>query len=357
MTGQKLSTAVGKGLKTAAMGFAAGKIFDAIKELIPPEVAKTFISSDGQQIDLTKIPGMSATDAASMSPEEIKELLQTQKALMTAAKSSLDGEVQQEITQAVQQVTQKINELGGANQLMQQAGIKGSDLTMQMMQATSDATGDVQTFTDAYTITADELQNVGINFATEPPISDAVKQWAQSKGLNVDALQKAFQMEKAMDDAQFLGTAIQSETAIETWASSGLPTPSVTSTDLKDTLVIGQQQSMNIVTKIPGLDKPIGLTTSFTFVNNRRYKVSAVVSGQFVSGRGLGVLTVGSIGGNRIYDVSSGSYFNFGGYCVVTGTGTSQTITVGMSNVSGSTVAAGDGSSLHTLTIEDIGPA
>jgi len=264
MTGQKLSTAVGKGLKTAAMGFAAGKIFDAIKELIPPEVAKTFISSDGQQIDLTKIPGMSATDAASMSPEEIKELLQTQKALMTAAKSSLDGEVQQEITQAVQQVTQKINELGGANQLMQQAGIKGSDLTMQMMQATSDATGDVQTFTDAYTITADELQNVGINFATEPPISDAVKQWAQSKGLNVDALQKAFQMEKAMDDAQFLGTAIQSETAIETWASSGLPTPSVTSTDLKDTLVIGQQQSMNIVTKIPGLDKPIGLTTSFS---------------------------------------------------------------------------------------------
>jgi hypothetical protein len=101
----------------------------------------------------------------------------------------------------------------------------------------------------------------------------------------------------------------------------------------------------------------VGLTTSFTFVNNRRYKVSAVVSGQFVSGRALGVLTVGSIGGNRIYDVSSGSYFNFGGYCVVTGTGTSQTITVGMSNVSGSTVAAGDASSLHTLTIEDIGPA
>jgi hypothetical protein len=101
----------------------------------------------------------------------------------------------------------------------------------------------------------------------------------------------------------------------------------------------------------------VGLTTSFTFVNNRRYKVSAMVSGQFISGRALGVLTVGSIGGNRIYDVSSGSYFNFGGYCVVTGTGTSQTITVGMSNVSGSTIAAGDGSSLHTLTIEDIGPA
>jgi hypothetical protein len=101
-----------------------------------------------------------------------------------------------------------------------------------------------------------------------------------------------------------------------------------------------------------------GLGTSFTFVNNRRYKVSAVICLQFVSGRVLGNIGVGSIGGNRFYDISAGNYANPSGYCVVTGNGASQVITIGFAVIAGSSSLQADSSTnAHTLTIEDIGPA
>jgi hypothetical protein len=102
-----------------------------------------------------------------------------------------------------------------------------------------------------------------------------------------------------------------------------------------------------------------GLTTSFTFINNRRYKISAVIAGSFSSGRVLGALVAGSLGTNRFFDVSSGSYFNPSGYLIVTGTGTAQSVSAGFSIVSGSSTLAADTfvGNYHSLTIEDIGPA
>ena len=101
------------------------------------------------------------------------------------------------------------------------------------------------------------------------------------------------------------------------------------------------------------------LTTSFTFVNNRRYKVSAAVCGLNASGRVLGAIAVGTLGGNRFYDFTVAGYFNPHGYTIVTGTGTSQSITVGFSVISGSSSLAADNlaQNSHTLTIEDVGPA
>jgi hypothetical protein len=100
-----------------------------------------------------------------------------------------------------------------------------------------------------------------------------------------------------------------------------------------------------------------GLTTSFTFVSGRRYKISAVIAGNFSSGRVLGNIVAGSLGNNRFFDVSSGAYFNPSGYLIVTGTGTAQSVSVGFSVISGASSLAADNlvGNYHSLVIEDIG--
>lgn len=102
-----------------------------------------------------------------------------------------------------------------------------------------------------------------------------------------------------------------------------------------------------------------GLTTSFTFLSGRKYKVSAAVVGLWASGRVLGAITAGSLGSNRFFDVSAAGYFNPHGSIVVTGTGTSQSVTVGFSVISGSSTLAADNlvGNYHNLVIEDIGIA
>ena len=263
MKGEKLSTAVGKGVKTAAIGAAAGGVINLIKDLVPPEVITTLTSADGQTIDVNKLAAMAVSDPSTLNPEDIQQLLQTQKALVTAARSAADPEAQQELMAAMKQVTDKINELGGSNSLMQQAGITGRDLQMQMVQTTDNALGATQTITDAYTITADELNKVGINFATEPPINNDVVQWATSKGIDPQKLQQVFQMEKAMEDAQFINGQLSAKDVIESWSQTGAPMPTVTSSDIKDVLQVGQINSSEISVTLPGLEKPISFSSTF----------------------------------------------------------------------------------------------
>jgi len=100
------------------------------------------------------------------------------------------------------------------------------------------------------------------------------------------------------------------------------------------------------------------LSTSFNFINNRRYKVSAQINGLFNNGRVLGTISAGSIGTQRFFDISSGSYFNPHGYTIAIGNGTTQNITVGFNVISGSSTLVADDlpSNYHSLLIEDVGP-
>ena len=56
--GEKVSTAVGKGVKTAAIGALAGGVFNQISagidQLLPPEITNTFINDASGEIDITK---------------------------------------------------------------------------------------------------------------------------------------------------------------------------------------------------------------------------------------------------------------------------------------------------------------
>lgn len=122
----------------------------------------------------------------------------------------------------------------------------------------------------------------------------------------------------------------------------------------------GIQSNTNTINNTVTSLNIVGLTTSFTFVSGRRYKVSAMVVGVIpTSGRVLGKINVGTLGGNRVYDISGAMFFNLGGYCIVTGTGTSQSVTVTFEIVSGAANLSADSltQNYHSLTIEDVGPA
>jgi hypothetical protein len=106
-------------------------------------------------------------------------------------------------------------------------------------------------------------------------------------------------------------------------------------------------------------DNVAGLTTtSFQFLIGRRYKVSTTICGLNSSGRVLGELQVAGLGGTRVFDVSNPGYFNFTGYCIVSGNHGYNQVSVGFSIITGSSSLAADFSrNAHTLTIEDVGPA
>lgn len=101
----------------------------------------------------------------------------------------------------------------------------------------------------------------------------------------------------------------------------------------------------------------VGLTTSFTFVSGRKYKISTSMNILWSSGRAIGTLNAGTLLSQRIFDVSSGTYSNPNGYLIVVGNGTTQNITVSISIVSGVTTFVADSlsSNFHQLTIEDLG--
>jgi hypothetical protein len=107
------------------------------------------------------------------------------------------------------------------------------------------------------------------------------------------------------------------------------------------------------------LDRVAGLTTtSFQFIIGRRYKVSTTVCGLNSSGRVLGELQVAGLGGTRVFDVSNPGYFNFTGYCIVTGNHGYNEVSLGFSIITGSSSLDANGTNnRHTLTIEDVGPA
>jgi hypothetical protein len=103
-----------------------------------------------------------------------------------------------------------------------------------------------------------------------------------------------------------------------------------------------------------------GITTTFTTVNNRRYKITAHVSTAITSGRHFMTISTTSLDSQRVQDrtVSATEWAHFDGSLITTGNGTSQTVSVVFTAVSGTMGLGADaGANKHFLLIEDIGPA
>jgi hypothetical protein len=98
-----------------------------------------------------------------------------------------------------------------------------------------------------------------------------------------------------------------------------------------------------------------GITTSHTFVNGRRYKITAHASTAVAGGRQFAVINAG-IGSQRVQDSLPAGFPHWHGDLIVTGNGTTQNVTFSFAIISGSmNLAADSGANSHYLVIEDIG--
>ena len=283
LQGKELSTAVGKSIKTGAIGALAGGAIEMIGDLVDPELAQTLIASDGQSIDVSGLEGMAVTKIANLPVDAAEDLLKTQNALETALKNVTGAE--QEIFQAeFEEISNKINELGGREALADHAGLEGQDLQTSTTTSTdvgvdkTELPGDDGQYGDqdsgtadggavdsstvetvpGQTIEADTLKEAGINFDTEPNISPEVKAWAESKGIDADELQKMFQMEKAMTDAEFMGTTISAnESSATSWAGDDVPALGTTTLPDGTEIQVGDQFSSQVSTSVGGIEPPI----------------------------------------------------------------------------------------------------
>lgn len=257
--GDKLSTALAKGAKGAAIGAVAGGIGGLIKDLVPPDVAQIIVGSDGQTIDVEGLEGMKATSLEDLTPDAAEDLLKTQNALETAMRDSLDKDqaTQDMIKQEFEQISKKINDLGGQQELQDYAGLEGQDLE----RSTTTTDGGEGITVPAEPITAEELKAVGINFDTEPDVSPEVLDWAESKGINREQLESWFKMRKGIADAEFLGQEISATDEMKSAWSDG--EPALKTIDINgDTVTVGEEFKTSIETKLPGIDKPIGFNST-----------------------------------------------------------------------------------------------
>jgi len=259
--GDKLSVAAAKGVKGAAIGALAGGLSDIIGDLVPADVEDIIIASDGQTIDVSGLEAMGATSLEGLEPDAVEDLLKTQNALETAFRSA-DGDAREMIGAELEKVSQKIGELGGTDELQDYAGLEGQDLERDTTTTTDTGTSsDVETV-PADSVSAEELKSVGINFDAEPDISPEVAEWAESKGIDPEKLQKYFQMEKAMDDAEFLGTDISASQEIKTAFTNGEPSLDTTTLPDGTEVQVGQTFKSQISTSVGGIEPPISFTST-----------------------------------------------------------------------------------------------
>jgi len=259
--GDKLSTAIGKGVKGAAIGALAGGLSQVIGDLVPADVKDVIIASDGQTIDVGRLEGMQAADIESLTPDAAGDLLKTQNALETALRSVDDPEAQKMIQAEFEKISEKINDLGGQQALQDHAGLEGKDIERSTTTTTDTSAGEEVETIAAEPITAEELKAVGINFDTEPDIAPEVKQWAESKGIDPDQLESWMKMRKGIADAEFLGQEISSSDELSSSFTDG--EPSLTQTEINgDVVKVGETFKSTVETKLPGIDKPIGFNST-----------------------------------------------------------------------------------------------
>ena len=289
LQGKDLSTAIGKSAMTGAVGAAAGGAIELIGDLVDPDVAQTLIASDGQTIDVGALEGMKATSIENLAPEAAEDLLKTQNALETALKN-VSGEELEVFQAEFEEISAKINELGGQDALQDHAGLEGQDLERQTTTSTdvgvdkTELPGDDGEYGDqdagtpdggatdmsevetvkAEPVSAAELKEVGINFDAEPDIKPEVKAWAESKGLDPEQVQKMFQAEKGMADARFMGTNVSASSEMASNWTGDAPTLSQTTLPDGAEIKVGEQFTSTTSSSVGGIEPPISFTSTVT---------------------------------------------------------------------------------------------
>ncbi len=259
LKGDKLSTAVGKSVKGAALGAVAGAIGDQIGELLPPEITNTFINDASGEIDITKLDGMNATSIADLDAESAKELIQTRSAMEElVARGNLDADAEEVLQGQLDQVNDKIREIGdGASindtvdAMQDEFGIKGTDVTVDQTTTTSnqDAGSTVSNTEVTAELDAEQLNDAGINSADFPDNAWITQntQKLLDAGLSeedIEALQNAQGFNRALDQKEFLSTRISASTSIEVGDSlqvDGVP----------DEIEVGQVFKSNVEKTLP----------------------------------------------------------------------------------------------------------
>ena len=287
LQGKDLSTAIGKSAMTGAVGAAAGGAIELIGDLVDPDVSQAIIASDGQTIDVAGLEGMKATSIENLSPEAAEDLLKTQNALETAMRN-VSGDELEVFQTEFEEISAKINELGGQDALQDHAGLEGQDLERATTTTTDvgvDKSGDATAgadgpggdspdagatdmsdvkMVDAEPVSAAELKEVGINFDAEPDIKPEVKAWAESKGLDPEQVQKMFQMEKGMADARFMGTNISASSEMASNWTGDAPTLSQTTLPDGAEIKVGEQFTSTTSSSVGGIEPPISFTSTVT---------------------------------------------------------------------------------------------
>ena len=230
LKGDKLSTAMAKSVKGAAIGAAAGALGDALDKLLPPEITNTFINDASGEIDITALDGMDATSLADLDADAAKELIQTRSAMAELmASTDLDAEAQEVLQGQLKQVNDKIfalagEEGGNLNQaidaMQDEFGIEGTGVDIEK---TTDVSGDgIEDATDTEVVAkldADDLNDAGINSADFPDNAWITQntQKLLDAGLteeDIEALQNAQGFERALDQKEFMGTSISASDKI-----------------------------------------------------------------------------------------------------------------------------------------------
>ena len=230
LKGDKLSTAVGKSVKGAAIGAAAGALGDALDKLLPPEITNTFINDASGEIDIAALDGMDATSLTDLDPEAAKELIQTRGAMAELMRSTdLDAEAKEVLQGQLKQVDDKIFALAGEDggnlnqaidKMQGEFDIKGTDVDIEK---TTDVSGDgIEDATDTEVVAkldADDLNDAGINSADYPDnawITENTQKLLDA-GLteeDIEALQNAQGFERAVAQKEWMGTNISASDKI-----------------------------------------------------------------------------------------------------------------------------------------------
>ena len=232
LKGDKLSTAMAKSVKGAAIGAAAGALGDALDKLLPAEITNTFINDASGEIDITALDGMDATSLTDLDADAAKELIQTRGAMAELMRSTdLDAEAKEVLQGQLEQVDNKIFALAGEdggnlNQaidaMQDEFDIKGTDVDIEKTTSTStqDADSDTVDTEVVAKLDAEQLNDAGINSADYPDnawITDNTEKLLDA-GLSeedIEALQNAQGFNRALDQKEFLGTRISASSAYE----------------------------------------------------------------------------------------------------------------------------------------------
>lgn len=278
--GDKLSVAIAKGAKGAAVGAIAGALGDAIsgtaEELFPTEVTQVFTNQDGV-VDITKLDAMSGVAADQLDAEDIKELIQTRSA-MEQMMLRLDSEGQEVLQKQLDAVNDKIVDLGdgnsikdSVNNLQSEYGIEGRgvDVVVKSNSTDIDGNGDPDALADPEvgevgtvkaSYSADELDSkMGIDAAEMDrngwldANKDEIMELSGMTEDDFEEMQKAVQLERAIERAEsFRGINISASNKMSSFMGD---TPKVID-GLEGEYVEGSTFKSSVETKVVGAEGP-----------------------------------------------------------------------------------------------------